>query len=65
MIKWRFEDRIKVQMNAFKKASGSFLMQSLMMQSFTLQGFEDIIPLNRLKIFDEREVEVNLCTIIM
>lgn len=39
MIKWRFEDRVKHQMNSFKK------------------GFEDIIPLNRLKIFDEREVE--------
>ncbi|XP_065912323.1 E3 ubiquitin-protein ligase NEDD4-like [Dysidea avara] len=39
MIKWRFEDRVKKQMDAFKK------------------GFEDIIPLNRLKIFDEREIE--------
>ena len=26
MIKWRFEDRIRQQMNAFKKASVSFVV---------------------------------------
>lgn len=30
-----------------------------------LQGFEDIIPLNRLMIFDEREVEVNNSMIVI
>ena len=46
-------------MNEFKKVLLAQSHNHIIYTVIFLQGFEDIIPLNRLMIFDEREVEVN------
>jgi len=46
VIKWRFVERVKVQMEAFK------------------EGFNDVVPLSHIKIFDENELELLMCGIV-
>lgn len=43
VIKWRFTDRIKLQIDTF------------------LEGFKELVHLERLKVFDEKEIELVMC----
>ena len=63
-MKWRFEDRISKQMEAIKKVIVLCLLISLGPNVFlsslvVMQGINDVITLNALKVFDEREMEVS------
>lgn len=46
VIKWRFVERVKEQMEAFK------------------EGFNDVVPISLIKIFDENELELLMCGIV-
>lgn len=46
VIKWRFVERVKEQMDAFK------------------EGFNDVVPISHIKIFDENELELLMCGIV-
>jgi hypothetical protein len=54
MIKWRFVQRVSKQMTSFKNVIICVLN---ILNLF--QGLSDVIPLHKLKVFDEREVEVS------
>lgn len=62
MIQWRFTKRVKEQMDAFRNVSYNndiHNYQYLIYLVYTLQGLSDVVPLHMLKVFDERELEVN------
>ncbi|KAF2361972.1 C2 domain [Trinorchestia longiramus] len=46
VIMWRFVERVKDQMEAFK------------------QGFNEVVPISHIKIFDENELELLMCGIV-
>lgn len=61
MLKWRFKDRIQLQMDAFLKVRNC---QRLTINCYIhcVQGFSEIIPLHMIKVFDEKELEVSFNT---
>ena len=67
VMKWRFTDRVKKQMDAFLRVRNTVLWcalkicitLSLSLSLSLLQGFSDLIPLPLIKVFDERELEVS------